>query len=994
MSEDVRDLSSGVANCLETLQLGADTALDEARTDRESRIEWQSGIQASIGRQEARRVREERQQLLDWISTINFAARWRDLIGRRHKGTGRWLLETNEFKTWAESDGQGQVLFCPGNPGSGKSILASVVVEELCARFKGDELVGIAYVFCDFRRQDELKPDALLGSILRQLVHDLRVVPGSLLSLFEECRHKLLKPTLDETVQALRETIGLYSRVFVVVDALDESQASGGRRSRFLSELFGLQKRHGANVLVTSSFVPEITSLFKDAPTIEIRARKDDVAAYLEGRMGQLPSFIQRDSQLQEEIRAAVLGAADGLYVVPWSLSSSFGVLTASRFLMAHLSMNALEDTATPKAVRMALGQLKLTQSVSTGAAAISSSPEDKSGVLSQTYAHITDRINSQTLSRKTLAKHALAWITRAKRPLTNHELRHGLGIELGQDNFDDDNLPRIQDVVSACCGLITADGEDGVVRFVHCTAQEFLEQTQHSWFPGNMDTYIATVCVEYLSFEPFADGMCRGDDQFEERLRTYPLYDYAARHWGHHTRDASTDTESDDSTSVLDFLGRFAHLQAASQALFADKEVFPSGYSQQVPQQVTGLHLAAHFGLDRVACALLLSMAPEDNVDQVDSCGRTALSWAAENGHGKVVRLLLETGQAEPDSIASGRYNQGRTPLSFAAGCGHGAAMCLLLDTGRVDVNRRDRKGWSPLCWAAGHGHDHVVELLLCGGGVSVKSRDNDGLTPLHWAARSGHEIVVGSLLYEDPGPEHVNARDNNGRTALSWAVGKGFEGVVADLLEEESVEADLADYSGWTPLSWAAGHGHDRVVEMLLATGRVDVNTTDMAERTPLSWAVGENHERVVTALLSADDIDVNLMDDKGWTPLSWAAGYGYGKLVALLLETGRVDVNLVDEGGRSPLSWAAGAGYEGVVALLLNAEGAEVDVKDNGGWTPLSWAAGHGHASVVAQLLATDRVDTNSKDNGGTTPLQYAVANGQKAVVTLLSAAAGRT
>jgi ankyrin repeat protein len=66
-----------------------------------------------------------------------------------------------------------------------------------------------------------------------------------------------------------------------------------------------------------------------------------------------------------------------------------------------------------------------------------------------------------------------------------------------------------------------------------------------------------------------------------------------------------------------------------------------PSGYyyySQDVPRQMTGVHLAAYFGLTGEIMALLKN---RHNLDVKDTYGRTPLWWTAGNGHGAVVKLL-----------------------------------------------------------------------------------------------------------------------------------------------------------------------------------------------------------------------------------------------------------------------------------------------------------------------------------------------------------------
>ncbi|KAL4923093.1 uncharacterized protein BDV17DRAFT_296701 [Aspergillus undulatus] len=108
----------------------------------------------------------------------------------------------------------------------------------------------------------------------------------------------------------------MYSRDFIAVDALDECQTSDRCRTRFLSELFDLQTKHGVNIFATSRFIPEIIDHFKTDVSLEIRARTDDVARYLECHIQQLPSIVQKDRQLQEEITKGILEAVDGMFLL------------------------------------------------------------------------------------------------------------------------------------------------------------------------------------------------------------------------------------------------------------------------------------------------------------------------------------------------------------------------------------------------------------------------------------------------------------------------------------------------------------------------------------------------------------------------------------------------------------------------------------------------------------------------------------------------------
>ena len=138
------------------------------------------------------------------------------------------------------------------------------------------------------------------------------------------------------------------------------------------------------------------------------------------------------------------------------------------------------------------------------------------------------ERIEGQISDQEELAKQVLSWITCARRPLTTLELQHALAIEVGETEFDEDNIPQIEDMISVCAGLVTVDEESHVIRLVHYTTQEYFERTHEQWF-STAEADIAASCVTYLSFTVFENGFCETYSAFEERLHTNALYDYAA---------------------------------------------------------------------------------------------------------------------------------------------------------------------------------------------------------------------------------------------------------------------------------------------------------------------------------------------------------------------------------------------------------------------------------------------------------------------------------
>lgn len=263
----------------------------------------------------------ERLLVFGYPTRQDYAARHNDALGRRQPSTGQWFLEHPKFSQWLEKPQE--TLFCPGIPGAGKTILTSIVIEDLLNRFKGRKDIGLAYIYCDLRRRGEQTPCALSLNLMKQLIRGREDMPAGVNSpscwrpnaaIICDSHHcNSPRPPCEDVEPSLHDIIThLYSRTFIIIDAVDELGVDDDHRSEFLARMLKLQAKCGINLLVTSRPVPDIAEVFKASITLEIRAREHDVRRFLDANISQLPPFVQQRPDLQEEAISAIVGAADG----------------------------------------------------------------------------------------------------------------------------------------------------------------------------------------------------------------------------------------------------------------------------------------------------------------------------------------------------------------------------------------------------------------------------------------------------------------------------------------------------------------------------------------------------------------------------------------------------------------------------------------------------------------------------------------------------------
>jgi hypothetical protein len=252
--------------------------------------------------------RQRHRLIMDWLSSADFPAQQSDFIARRQEETGLWFLNSPKFTDWVS--GTSQTLFCPGIPGAGKTMMAAIAVDHLQKTVQTAD-VGVAYIYCNYKRQADQTTSSLLAAMLKQLVQDQPSIAKPLSSLYDHHEVRRTRPSVEETLIALQSVLADYSRTYVVIDALDEYVHD--HRRELLSKLRDLQSKTGLRLMATSRFIPDIVEDFNGLPQLEVRADDMDVKRYVAGQTDRLPRCVQRDDNLQELVQNKIVEAVDGM---------------------------------------------------------------------------------------------------------------------------------------------------------------------------------------------------------------------------------------------------------------------------------------------------------------------------------------------------------------------------------------------------------------------------------------------------------------------------------------------------------------------------------------------------------------------------------------------------------------------------------------------------------------------------------------------------------
>ena len=361
-------------------------------------------------------------------------------------------------------------------------------------------------------------------------------------------------------------------------------------------------------------------------------------------------------------------------------------------------------------------------------------------------------------------------------------------------------------------------------------------------------------------------------------------------------------------------------------------------------PLGETALHVCARTGKPEAVRVLLANGATVDTIENWR--GQTPLMWAAAEGHGDTMKVLIEAGadlNARSSIIAWERQRTeeprdkwlppgGLTPLLFAARDGKVASVKVLLDAG-ADINLVDPDRHTPLILALTNGQFDVAGLLI-ERGADVNMEDKVGQTALY-AAVDAHTVPASNRPAPRETDDTLSSLD-----VIKMLLAKGAK-VDAPLRAQLPYRTKLDRGGdgvlgiGTTPLIRAGKAADLPVIKLLLEKGanaraatRNGVTAVMMAANVSRAEAdmTGRNKTQkdIIESikLLIAAGADVKGTDTQGRGALHGAAMWGLTDVVAFIKENGG-DINVKDKRGLTPLSYALGQaggfGFDGTSGIV---------------------------------------------------------------------------
>ncbi|KAF2474163.1 C2H2 domain-containing protein [Lindgomyces ingoldianus] len=423
--------------------------------------------------------------------------------------TGLWILRNEYIKNWMDAEVPTTPLaWMTGMPGAGKTILASVIIEE-CKRRKP---VLTSYFYCNCDGGGNSSAVGVFKGLLDQLLDQFPDLMPHCHTRSSSSGEPSLR-SLGSAKKLLEDFCLTIPKQYIIVDGLDEcegperkqileffvqlvtqcdSEDPGRLRILFVSQDYADIKK-ALHRSLNSKVVPKIISLTSTD-------NERDIRIYVSNLASQVKVKYSLEEELAHYIRELTISRAHGMFL--------YAELVMSNLLKQPTKLEFLDET-----------QL-----------------ERFPNGLEEAYERIVSRIKRTSSEAEwNVAKKLLGWMVCAKRQLTWKEIQVALSIDFDAQTIEyDDRRLRVH-IHDICGSLVQRTGDR--VHLVHSTAKLYITQCTREIHEPSVECELAALCLQYLTFPCFQDD--QGIDNFtlhQAILQGHLAFqDYAVAKWFHH---------------------------------------------------------------------------------------------------------------------------------------------------------------------------------------------------------------------------------------------------------------------------------------------------------------------------------------------------------------------------------------------------------------------------------------------------------------------------
>ncbi|KAK7428634.1 hypothetical protein QQZ08_004896 [Neonectria magnoliae] len=365
--------------------------------------------------------------------------------GSEYPGTCDWILRNPKVKSWCQSKPDTAILWLQGTPGSGKSVLATQLVNFM----KAAKLFVIRH-FCTYLYSSSTMYEQILRSLLIQL---LRKDDDLIAHVYEECVLGKKSPTtavLEQLLQTMLKSMSTEPSqseyIWVIIDGLDECEPD--KQARLVNLINQITKTSvpgsiTCKVLISSRSPSVSLNRLRRRQIISLTDEKDSVQGAIRQYIGQrlqslhekLPNDVGQEEIL--EIQNTIATKTDGMFLY-------------ARLVLDYLSHNIFFSC---DEIQASVNQL----------------PEKLTDFYRKLLTQILVTLDSRSVNR---IKSVLGWVAFARRPLRKMELLSAISFGAGDPNITHVAPRYILDL----CGSLVEERQDATLAFIHISVKEFLQ--------------------------------------------------------------------------------------------------------------------------------------------------------------------------------------------------------------------------------------------------------------------------------------------------------------------------------------------------------------------------------------------------------------------------------------------------------------------------------------------------------------------------------------